>query len=76
MVRSDTHRKFPSLIAVAVWSTIVSSTLRPRLFVANRCISSKFKSCFYLSHVMLNLGLPDHKVYNNKALINAVETQH
>ena len=78
MVRSDTHRKFPFLIAVAFWSVIVSFTPRPRLFVANKSISTKLEFFLYIlrKYVMLKLALPDYKVYNNKALSNAVETQH
>ena len=78
MFRSDTHRKFPFLIAVAFWSVIVSFTPRPRLFVANKSISTKLEFFLYIlrEYVMLKLALPDYKVYNNKALSNAVETQH
>lgn len=78
MFRSDTHRKFPFLIAVAFWSVIVSFTPRPRLFVANKSISTKLEFFLYIlrKYVMLKLALPDYKVYNNKALSNAVETQH
>ena len=78
MFRSDTHRKFPFLIAVAFWSVIVSLTPRPRLFVANKSISTKLEFFLYIlrKYVMLKLALPDYKVYNNKALSNAVETQH
>ena len=78
MFRSDTHRKFPFLIAVAFWSVIVSFTPRPRFFVANKSISTKLEFFLYIlrKYVMLKLALPDYKVYNNKALSNAVETQH
>ena len=78
MFRSDTHRKFPFLMAVAFWSVIVSFTPRPRLFVANKSISTKLEFFLYIlrKYVMLKLALPDYKVYNNKALSNAVETQH
>ena len=78
MFRSDTHRKCPFLIAVAFWSVIVSFTPRPRLFVANKSISTKLEFFLYIlrKYVMLKLALPDYKVYNNKALSNAVETQH
>ena len=78
MFRSDTHRKFPFSIAVAIWSVIVSFTPRPRLFVANKSISTKLEFFLYIlrKYVMLKLALPDYKVYNNKALSNAVETQH
>lgn len=78
MFRSDTHCKFPFLIAVAFWSVIVSFTPRPRLFVANKSISTKLEFFLYIlrKYVMLKLALPDYKVYNNKALSNAVETQH
>lgn len=78
MFRSDTHRKFPFLIAVAFWSVIVSFTPRPRLFVANKSISTKLEFFLYIlrKYVMLKLALPDYKVYNNKALSNAVESQH
>ena len=78
MFRSDTHRKFPFLIAVAFWSVIVSFTPRPRSFVANKSISTKLEFFLYIlrKYVMLKLALPDYKVYNNKALSNAVETQH
>ena len=43
MFRSDTHRKFRFLVAVAFWSVIVSFTPRPRLFVANKSISTKLE---------------------------------
>ena len=43
MFRSDTHRKFPFLVAVAFWSVIVSFTPRPRLFVAKKSISTKLE---------------------------------
>ena len=78
MFRSDTHRKFPFLIAVAFWSVIVSFTPRPRLFVANKSISTKLAVFLYIlrKYVMLKLALPDYKVYDNKALSNEVETQH
>ena len=78
MFRSDTHRKFPFLIAVAFWSVIVSFTPRPGLFVANKSIFTKLEFLVYIlrKYVMLKLALPDYKVYNNKALSNAVETQH
>ena len=78
MFRSDTHRKFPFLIAVAFWSVIVSFTPRPRLFVANKSISTKLAFFLYIlrKYVMLKLALPDYKVYDNKALSNEVENQH
>lgn len=78
MFRSDTHRKFPFLIAVAFWSVIVSFTPRPRLFVANKSISTKLAVFLYIlrKYVMLKLALPDYKVYDNKALSNEVENQH
>ena len=78
MFRSDTHRKFPFLIAVAFWSVIVSFTPRPCLFVANKSISTKLAVFLYIlrKYVMLKLALPDYKVYDNKALSNEVENQH
>ena len=78
MFRSYTHRKFPFLIAVAFWSVIVSFTPRPRLFVANKSISTKLAFFLYIlrKYVMLKLALPDYKVYDNKALSNEVENQH
>ena len=76
MVRYDT-RKFPALNSSGclVNNRQLHPSATPVCSQAVQC-TIYILNCFYLSHVMLNLALPDCKVYNNKALTNAVETQH